>query len=175
MNIENKQITKKIIEVKIGNIKYNLSTTENEDYIKGIAKYVNNKITEFSQLYTNINKNSTSFFLIIALNIANDLFKQRQQFTMSSKQLEDFKKTLETKEKDNLSIDKLKIILEEKDKEINKLKTENKNILKQKNDEISAIEEESLNLLYERENEIAGLKKEIEKLSSQLKTNIEFD
>lgn len=96
MNIENNNnlTNKNTISVKIGNIKYNLSTNENEEYINGIVKYINNKMDELSSIYDTLNKNSTSFLLVLALNIADDLFKQRQEFNKATKAISEFEKTI---------------------------------------------------------------------------------
>ena len=88
MNMEsniNNTTNKHIISVKIGNINYNLSTNESDEYINGVAKYINNKMDELSSVYNSLNKNSTSFLLVLALNIADDLFKQRQLFNKNTK------------------------------------------------------------------------------------------
>lgn len=115
---------KKQVEVKIGNFKYNLTTTESEEYIYGIAKYINNKIDEISATHRSINKDTIPFFLTMALNIADDLFKQRKQFTKSSKSLKTLEENFSKINEVNLNNEQLKNSLEKKNLEIEYLKNE---------------------------------------------------
>ncbi len=85
-NIKNK---KNNISVIIGNVKYNLSATESESYIRGIASYINNKLEEIHNEYRTMSKYSATILTLLSINIADDLFKQRQLFTKASQDLED--------------------------------------------------------------------------------------
>ncbi|MCD8215374.1 MAG: cell division protein ZapA [Clostridiales bacterium] len=67
---------KKQIEVVINGKVYRLSTTDNEDYIKSVAEYVNRKYTEIARETSSVTRLSEHFPVLLALNIADDLFKQ---------------------------------------------------------------------------------------------------
>lgn len=86
-NDENKN-TKNSAVIKINNTSYKLYTNESTKYIKGITKYINNKILEISDLYKNIN-NTPPFFLVLSINIADDLFKQRKLFAKNNKAIKE--------------------------------------------------------------------------------------
>lgn len=206
MNIENNNnnlINKNTISVKIGNIKYNLSTNENEEYINGIAKYINNKMDELSSIYDTLNKNSTSFLLVLALNIADDLFKQRQQFNKATKamsefeknissltnQLAEFKTKIETLQASNNSKEetisflenKLKNLDNQNDDQIESLKTDLANIKKEKDDIISSLEQNLSSitqdkdaLIEEKDNLISNLENKISSLLEE-KNNISLN
>ena len=167
MNIENNdnnQTNKHIIPVKIGNVSYNLSTNESDDYIKGIAKYINSKMDELSSIYSTLNKNSTSFLLVSALNIADDLFKQRQLFNKNNKLIEE----LENKLKD------LKAQCNNKENSIKYLEDKVKDITKQKDNALSKLEE--LNSIIDDKNTIINDKDSIIlKLENELNSKPDYD
>lgn len=173
MNIENSnnQANKSIISVKIGNIKYNLSTNESDDYIKGIAKYINSKMDELSSIYDNLNKNSTSFLLVLALNIADDLFKQRQLFNRNSKLIEELESKINSLSNNNIELEnKIKDsanLCNNKENSIKYLEDKIKDITKQKDDALSSLDKlKSL---------IADKDSIISKLESELNSKPDYD
>ena len=84
---------KKRIEVNIGGRTYNLAGMENPDYMEMVAKYLDNKMNELkAKSSPNIVYNE-SFPIILALNIADDLFKERENKANTS--------TVVVKEKEN--------------------------------------------------------------------------
>ncbi len=148
MNNENNFSNKNQIEISICNIKYSLTTTEKEEYIQGIAKYINNKISEVSKTHT-INTNSIPFFITIALNIADDLFRQRKLYSKNAKELDYLNNNIEKLKQDNFKITDFKNLLALKDNEIEDLS----NSLALKDNEIIALS----NSLALKNNEILEL------------------
>ena len=149
MNNENNFSNKNQIEISICNIKYSLTTTEKEEYIQGIAKYINNKISEVSKTHT-INTNSIPFFITIALNIADDLFRQRKLYSKNAKELDYLNNNIEKLKQDNFKITDFKNLLALKDNEIIDLN----NSLALKNNEILELN----NALTLKNNETKGFK-----------------
>lgn len=69
---------KKKIEVVIGGRAYNLAGMESEEYIETVAKYLDSKINELKSKSTPNIVYEESFPIILALNIADDLFKEKE-------------------------------------------------------------------------------------------------
>lgn len=159
---------KKQVEVKIGNFKYNLTTTESEEYINGIAKYINNKIDEISTTHRSINKDTIPFFLTMALNIADDLFKQRKQFTKSSKSLKTLEENFSKINEVNLNNEQLKNSLEKKNLEIEYLKNEFSKNLNKKEQELASLKEEFNNINKIKDKKISDLKGTIGSLEKKI-------
>lgn len=199
MNIENNNnnlINKNTISVKIGNIKYNLSTNENEEYINGIVKYINSKMDELSSIYDTLNKNSTSFLLVLALNIADDLFKQRQEFNKVTKsmsefeknissltnQLAEFKDKIETLQANNNSKEetisflenKLKNLDNQNEDQIESLKNEKDDIISSLEQKLSSVIQDKDVLTEEKDNLISNLENKISTLLEE-KNNISLN
>lgn len=76
MDSDNK---KNKVEVIINGKVYRLSTTDSEEYIKSVAEYVNRKYTEIVSSISSINRLSEHFPIMLALNIADDLFKKSSE------------------------------------------------------------------------------------------------
>ena len=66
-------ILQNAVKVKILGRTCTIKTDENEDYVKEIAGYINDKIEEI--LKTTVNAVSFDILVLAALNIANDYFK----------------------------------------------------------------------------------------------------
>lgn len=156
------------VEVKIGNIKYNLTTNESEEYINGIAKYINNKIQELSVSHKNLNSNSIPFFITMALNIADDLFKQRKQFAQSSKSLKHLEESYSKLNENNLYAENLKIKLEEKNSEISSLKNEILNISMEKDNQVNLLKDNYLNIIKSKDEEIDSLTNKINNSNDEI-------
>ncbi len=67
------------VDVVIGGEIFTLVSGENDEYIQRLAKYINAKFNEIltSKSHANINPQMRS--LLIAINIADDLFKERDK------------------------------------------------------------------------------------------------
>ena len=69
---------KKKIEVVIGGRSYNLAGMESESYIEMVAKYLDNKLNELKAKSSPNIVYDEAFPIILALNIADDLFKEKE-------------------------------------------------------------------------------------------------
>lgn len=72
-------VNKKQIEVVIGGKVYRLSGSEGEEYIQSVARYLDNKLAELDNKTSSSIIYSASFPILFALNIADDLFKERSK------------------------------------------------------------------------------------------------
>lgn len=66
------------VEVVIGGKIYKLSGDENPDYIQNVARYLDNKLSDLKRAATPSVVYDENFPIIFALNIADDLFKERE-------------------------------------------------------------------------------------------------
>ena len=69
---------KKKIEVVIGGRAYNLAGIESEEYIEMVAKYLDSKLNELKAKSSPNIVYDEAFPIILALNIADDLFKEKE-------------------------------------------------------------------------------------------------
>lgn len=142
---ENKQI-----EVVIDDKAYNLAGVENEKYIRNISEYVDKKIKEISSSAIGVAKNSSAFLVLVALNIADDFYR----------------------EKDSVKV-KIKKATESLTEQINKLNEENKELtakLEQSENEKAELAAESEKAVSEDIAQQAEIyKREYENLKEQMK------
>lgn len=148
------------VEIIIDEKAYKLSGVENEKYIRSIADYADKKIKEISASAFGIAKNTSAFLVLVALNIADDYFKERDSIKGKLK-----------KATDNLTIE-LNKLREEKSllvKELAQVKAELDEVSSQPVDE-EAVEEAEI---YKREYEtlksnMVDVKLELNRAKSQL-------
>ena len=69
----------KPVEVVIGGKVYRLTGNDSEEYIQSVARYLNKKLVEISKHTTAGVEFTENYPIILALNIADDLFKERQK------------------------------------------------------------------------------------------------
>ncbi|MGN1318615.1 MAG: cell division protein ZapA [Lachnospirales bacterium] len=69
---------KNLIDVVIGGKVFKLSANENPDYIKKVAAYIDNKLRQLNVKASSNIFNDPNFALILALNIADELFKAKE-------------------------------------------------------------------------------------------------
>lgn len=81
--MSNKHDTK----VLIGGNVYTLSGQESEEYIQRVALYINNKMDEMKGSDNGKQLNTRLFSVLLAINIADDLFKEREQVASMKKLL----------------------------------------------------------------------------------------
>lgn len=163
MENKNDNLEKKQVNVYIDNKQYTLLTNEDEEYIKGVSKYINNKINEISAHTNGISKFQNSFYIWLCLNIADDLFKHRQ---LSLKNKNSFEGDIE---KFNLHNNNLKENLKNLEKEIDSLKHELK-IEKNKVESLKVSTEENIKLKEDIENiksENIFLKDQLESIENE--------
>jgi cell division protein ZapA len=77
---------KKSIKVQIFGMDYSLKSDKDPEYIKQVAEFVDEKIQKLS---TNTNvKSQTKIAVLVALNIADELFQLKKQYENSLKVFE---------------------------------------------------------------------------------------
>lgn len=155
--MSDKKETKKteLVEVIIDNRMYKLSCTESEDYVYSIASYINKKIKEIGNTTSNVIKNSYSFFILVAINIADELFKERAKNKLFDEQVNQFETLKRENERLSTQLIKTKEEKEVIDNKFNSLKKEKNNIEVEFNNlkkEKNNIEIEFNNLKKEKEN-----------------------
>ncbi len=115
----------KLTEVNIGGKAYKLSG-EDSEHIKEVAEYVDNKLRELNRVSSTNIMTSSFFPIILALNISDDLFKERQKVAELEGNGTDIKlvNTIndEETEKFNKKISVLESDLKTKEKELAELK-----------------------------------------------------
>ena len=88
------------IEVIIAGKVYTVSGYESEEYLQKVASYINNKITELNSMDGFSRLNSDDQFTLMALNMADDLFKEKSNNSDVEKQSENKDKEEENGEED---------------------------------------------------------------------------
>ena len=107
---------KKKIEVVIGGRAYNLAGMESPEYIEMVAKYLDSKLNELKASSSPNIVYDESFPIILALNIADDLFKEKENKSNTS--------TVITKENENSVVADLSKRLNDQTKEMTELKNQ---------------------------------------------------
>lgn len=116
---------KRKMEVIIDGRVYTLAGDESEEYMQGIASYVNGKIRELKEMpsYKKLNKEYQS--ILLALNISDDLYKVREVLKMLKEEYD--KKDKEIYERnqeimtDKMQLEASKKLVEEYRNKINEL------------------------------------------------------
>lgn len=72
------ETTKQQVDVVIGGKIFKLAAEENPDYIRRVADYIDNKLRELNVSASSDIMNEDYFAIILALNIADDLFKSSE-------------------------------------------------------------------------------------------------
>lgn len=107
---------KKKIEVVIGGRAYNLAGMESPEYIEMVAKYLDSKLNELKASSSPNIVYDESFPIILALNIADDLFKEKENKSNTS--------TVITKENENSVVADLSKRLNDQTKDMTELKNQ---------------------------------------------------
>ena len=84
---------RKKIHVRIGGVEYTLVSTEQPDYVYKIAYLVDKKMTEI--MNENSNLNSAMASLLTAINLADDLFKDKSDCDNLREQVAEYSKLAE--------------------------------------------------------------------------------
>lgn len=114
------------VQVIIGGKVLTLSGYESPEYLQKVAAYINNKISEFdrNEDYRRFSQDMRS--TLLELNIADDLFKARNQIEKLEKELEDRDRQIYDLKHDLIS----KQIQSDSDvKKLKELENENKELL----------------------------------------------
>ena len=78
---------KTIVSVKIYNQELKIRTDEPPEYVRDVARYVDSKIYEVIDNVPGIS--STKALILAAMNIADELFKQREEHQKLVRQLQE--------------------------------------------------------------------------------------
>jgi cell division protein ZapA len=78
------------VEVVIGNEIITLVSGENEDYMQKLARYIDRKLAEIKSMKSNASLNERMKSLFIALNIADDYYKAKEELAALQLQHERF-------------------------------------------------------------------------------------
>lgn len=82
----------RLVEVTIANSQYTIKTDADEAYIQTIAKYLNSKIEEIQKKTKSVS--TLNVIILSALNIADDLFRERNKERKYLKEIEGRSKKL---------------------------------------------------------------------------------
>ncbi|MDO4765272.1 MAG: cell division protein ZapA [Eubacteriales bacterium] len=97
-------------KVLIGGQYYTLSSNESEEYMQTVAQYLDHKMVELRE-QTDIKQfNSRMQTILLAINIVDDLFKERVNSESAKKRMEELKQENEDLKKE---IEKTKAELED--------------------------------------------------------------
>lgn len=69
------------VEVIIDGQKVKLTAHESAEYIQEVARYIDEKVSEVNKLKSGSSTDSVTRWLLVALNIADELFKEREKKT----------------------------------------------------------------------------------------------
>jgi len=86
---------KNTVIVKIYNQELKLRTTESPDYVREVARYVDAKIYEVVDSSAGIP--SSKLIILAALNIADELFKEKEKLENLTRKLEEHSKIIAEK------------------------------------------------------------------------------
>lgn len=101
-------------KVLIGGTVYTLSGEESEEYIQRVALYINNKMDELKQSNNGQMLNSRLLNVLLGINIADDLFKERDDNQIHLDKILDKEQEITTLNEQLASKDKVKSDLEKK-------------------------------------------------------------
>lgn len=109
--------TEVIIDGKV----FTLSGFESEEYLQKVSNYLNHKIAECSENESYKKQSSDTKSILLALNIADDYFKAKEQGT--SLEID-----MESKDKEMYDLISAQIKLENADRAMEKMKEENQEL-----------------------------------------------
>lgn len=82
----------RLVEVTIGNSQYTIKTDADEAYIQTIARYLNSRIEEVEKKTKSVS--TLNVIILSALNIADDLFRERSKERRYLKDIENRSRNL---------------------------------------------------------------------------------
>ena len=112
-------------EVLIGGRVYTLSGYEEEEYLQKVAAYINNKLTEFSEMEGAAHLSADMRATLIELNIADDFFKAKDTIEKQEADIERKDKEIYDLKHDRISE---QIRIETLEENVRNLETENKEL-----------------------------------------------
>lgn len=82
----------RLVEVTIGNSQYTIKTDADETYIQTLARYLNSRIEEVEKKTKSVS--TLNVIILSALNIADDLFRERSKERRYLKDIENRSRNL---------------------------------------------------------------------------------
>jgi len=77
----------KLVEVTIANAQYTIKTDGDEAHIQSVARFVNEKIEEIQSKTKSVS--TMNVVILVALNTADELFRERDRNRRSMEEIED--------------------------------------------------------------------------------------
>jgi len=96
----------RLVEIKVFGQTYTVKTDAEEDHIQEVARYVNEKMDEVLKKTRSVS--TLNVAILTALNIADDLLKERQKKIAMIRKIEEKSKDLAEKIEVNIGGEKLK-------------------------------------------------------------------
>ena len=122
--MSSKNNTKVLIDGQV----YTLSGQESEEYIQKVALYINNKLDELKKSDNGQLLNTRLLNVLLALNIADELFKERDRITVLEEEMADRDQRIEELQSVIAESEEAKSSLNEKigelEKDVNSYKQE---------------------------------------------------
>lgn len=145
------------IDVVIGGRSFKLAASENTEYIEKVAAYIDNKLKELNVASSSDIMQNEYFSIILALNIADDLFKERENNNKPDPEIEpptpeQVKQIAELKAQLSAKINDYNILLDQ---------------FKAKSDEVDSLKD----AIYSSEDNISKLNIKTENLITEAETS----
>ena len=132
---------KHFTEVLIGGKVYTLSGFEGEEYLQKVSSYLNHKITECTNSEGYRKQSADTRNVLLALNIADDYFKAKDQVEKLERDLENKEKEIYDLKHDLISN---QVKMETAEESLKKLERDNKELLLNKARLEAALEDKLL-------------------------------
>ena len=101
------------IKVVIGGEVYELMSAESEEHVQDVANYIDKKIKEIYRKKSSSHINHKLKVLFISLNIADDLFKEKDRNEKLQQEVQDLKEKLDIYLEENIKLsEENKLLLE---------------------------------------------------------------
>ncbi|AYD39782.1 cell division protein ZapA [Clostridium fermenticellae] len=161
-----------VVTVKINGVEYNLKGNEQEEYLHKVAVYVDKKVRSITE--NNIKLSTASAAILSALNIVDDMFKQKDKYDQLKAKFDDIDKKNKDYEEDIQSFKKQLKHLEEYNGELqSKLKNNtNAQYIEEKEEYINKIMQE-MEVLQETAKRYMKENKEIIAQNKQIKFELQ--
>ena len=102
------------VQVVIDGEVYELASEDNPEYVQNVALYIDTKIKEIYRKRSNAYINQKAKSLLVSLNIADDLFKEKDNSLAMKKEVQDLNESLSEYMEENARIAQENSILLEK-------------------------------------------------------------
>jgi len=104
------------VQVVIDGEVYELASEDNPEYVQNVALYIDTKIKDIYKKRSGAYINQKTKSLLISLNIADDLFKERDNNLVMKKEVEELNESLSEYMEENAKLAQdISILLEQKE------------------------------------------------------------